>query len=60
MFTLTTSAKCHFRTHSQVRIENGLEKLKKRKGVDVLGAPNRPMVPLDSGSESAPKLTLRA
>jgi hypothetical protein len=40
MFTLTTSATCHSRTHSQVRIENGLEKLMKRKLVADLGALN--------------------
>jgi hypothetical protein len=55
MFTITTSARCHSRTHSQVRIENSLEKLKKRKGVVVLGAPDCPVVPLDSGPESAPE-----
>jgi hypothetical protein len=43
MFTLTTSARCHSRTHSQVRIENGLEKPKKRKCVADLGAPDYPV-----------------
>jgi hypothetical protein len=39
MFTLTTSARYHSRTHSQVRIKKGLEKPKKRKMVADLGAP---------------------
>jgi hypothetical protein len=49
MFTLTTSATCHSRTHSQVRIENDLEKPKKRKGVAHLGALDCPVVPLAAG-----------
>jgi hypothetical protein len=39
MFTLTTSARCHSITHSQVRIGNGLEKPKEKRGAD-LGAPD--------------------
>jgi hypothetical protein len=59
MFTLTTSARCHSRTHSQVRIENSLEKkLRKGKGVIDLRAPDCPVStglsdgPADSEPES--------
>jgi hypothetical protein len=41
--------RCHSGTHSQVRIEIGLEKLKKRKSGVVLGAPNCLVVPWTSG-----------
>jgi hypothetical protein len=57
MFTLTTSSRCHSRTHSQDRIKNDLEKPKEKKdcccprGTVLLGGP------LDSGPESARELT---
>jgi hypothetical protein len=53
MFTLTTSARCHSRTHSQVRIENGLEKPKKR--ATDLGAPDCPMLPLAASPRASPQ-----
>jgi hypothetical protein len=55
MFTLTTSARYHSRTHSQVRSEICLENLKKRKSVVVLGALDFSVVPLAAGPRAPEK-----
>jgi hypothetical protein len=55
MFTLTTSARYHSKTHSQVRSEIYLENLMKRKSVAVLGAPDFLVVPLAVGPRAPEK-----
>jgi hypothetical protein len=57
MLILTTSARCHSITHSQVKIENSLEKPKERTWVADLGAPDCPVLPLAVGSR-APERSL--
>jgi hypothetical protein len=59
MLTLATSAKCHYRTHSQIRIEIGLEKLNKRKNGCCHGGTGLSGGSLDSESESAREQALR-